>query len=59
TTLHLGKEAEAAELLGIPPHMSQAALLPVAYTKGTDFRAANRPPVAEITYLDTYKNPIA
>ncbi len=59
TTLHLGKEAEAAELLGIPPHMTQAGLLPVAYTKGTDFKPAARPPVSEITYLDRYKNPIA
>ncbi len=58
TTLHLGAEAEAAELLGIPDHLSQAGLLPVAYTKGTDFQPANRPPVEEITYLDTYKNPI-
>ncbi|MEM9034800.1 MAG: nitroreductase family protein [Actinomycetota bacterium] len=58
TTLHLGKEAEAAELLGIPDHMTQAALLPVAYTKGTDFKPADRPPVEEITYLDTYKNPL-
>ncbi len=58
TTLHLGLEAEAAELLGIPPHMTQAGLLPVAYTKGTDFKPAKRPPVSEITYLDTYKNPI-
>ncbi len=59
TTLHLGKEAEAAELLGIPPHMTQAALLPVGYTLGTDFKPADRPPVAEITYLDTYKAPLA
>lgn len=58
TTLHLGLEAEAAELLGIPSHMTQAALLPVAYTKGTDFKPAARPPVSEITYLDTYKNPL-
>ncbi|MEM7337522.1 MAG: nitroreductase family protein [Actinomycetota bacterium] len=58
TTLHLGHEAEAAELLGIPAHMTQAGLLPVAYTKGTDFKPAARPPVEEITYLDTYKNPI-
>ena len=58
TTLHLGLEQEAAELLGIPGHMSQAGLLPVAYTKGTDFKPANRPPVEEITYLDQYKNPI-
>ena len=58
TTLHLGHEKEAAELLGIPDHMSQAGLLPVAYTKGTDFKPANRDPVEQITYLDTYKNPI-
>ncbi len=58
TTLHLGAEAEAAELLGIPDHMTQAGLLPVAYTVGTDFKPAKRPPVSEITYLDTYKNPI-
>jgi nitroreductase len=58
TTLHLGKEQEAAELLGIPDHMTQAGLIPVAYTKGTDFRPAARPPVEQITYLDTYKNPI-
>jgi hypothetical protein len=30
----------------------------VAYTLGTDFKAATRAPVEEITYLDTYKNPI-
>ena len=58
TTLHLGLEAETNELLEIPDHMSQAGLLPVAYTKGTDFKAANRDPVETITYLDTYKNPI-
>lgn len=59
TTLHLGLEKDAAELLEIPDHMTQAALLPVAYTKGTDFKPAARPPVEQITYLDTYKNPIS
>ena len=59
TTIHLGLEAEAAELLGIPAHISQAGLLPVAYTKGTNFKPAARPAVSEITYLDAYKNPIA
>ena len=58
TTIHLGLEQEAADLLGIPGHMTQAGLLPVAYTRGTDFKPAQRPPVEEITYLDTYKNPI-
>jgi len=36
--------------------MTQAGLLPVAYTKGTDFKAASRSPVETITYLDSYKN---
>jgi nitroreductase len=58
TTLHLALEDETAALLEIPPHMSQAGLLPVAYTLGTDFKPAARPPVETITYLDTYKNPI-
>ena len=56
TTLHLGAEAEAAELLGIPEHMSQAGLLPVAYTKGTDFKLAKRLPAAELTHWDTFGN---
>jgi nitroreductase len=58
TTLHLLLEQEAADLLGIPPHMTQAGLLPVAYTTGTSFRPADRPPVEAITYLDAYKRPI-
>ena len=34
TTLHLGYEAEAAELLGIPDTVTQVALIPVAYYTG-------------------------
>ncbi len=49
TTLHLAKEREVAELLGIPDTVTQVALFPVAYTIGTDFKPANRPPVEEIT----------
>jgi nitroreductase len=54
TTLHLAKEAETAELLGIPDGISQVALIPVAYTTGGDFRPAVRPPVEGITYWDTW-----
>jgi nitroreductase len=55
TTLHLWKEKEAAELLGIPfDSVTQVALLPVAYTVGTDFRPAARPPVESITYWDSW-----
>ena len=45
TTFHLRHEREAAELLGIPfDEVMQAALIPVAYTVGTDFRPAARAP---------------
>lgn len=54
TTLHLGREAEAAELLGIPDDVTQVGLLPVAYTLGTGFRPAKRPPIEEITYWDAW-----
>jgi len=43
TTLHLGYEKEAAEILGIPyDTVRQYALSPVAYTVGTDFKLATR-----------------
>ncbi len=57
TTMHLFKEQEVAELLGIPPTVTQAALFPVAYTIGTDFRPAKRPPAETITYWDTWEGP--
>jgi nitroreductase len=46
TTFHLRHEREAAELLGIPfDEVMQAALIPVAYTVGSDFRATARAPL--------------
>ena len=54
TTLHLVYAEEAAELLGIPAGVVQAALVPVAYTVGTDFNAAARPPVSEHTHWDAW-----
>jgi len=50
TTLHLGSEQEAAELLGLPDNVLQVALLPVAYTRGTDFKRAERPPISTVTH---------
>ncbi|HZQ33027.1 MAG TPA: nitroreductase family protein [Mycobacterium sp.] len=55
TTMHLAKEREVAELLGIPDTATQAALFPVAYTIGTDFRPAARPPAETITYWNTWE----
>lgn len=54
TTLHLMHEKEAAEILGIPDNILQVALLPVGYTKGTDFKRASRPPVSTITHWNTW-----
>jgi nitroreductase len=50
TTLHLVREKAVAELLRIPEDVTQVGLLPVAYTKGTDFKPAARPPAKEITF---------
>ena len=54
TTLHLMQERKAAELLGLPNHLMQVALLPVAYTLGTDFKRASRPPVAKIIHWNQW-----
>jgi nitroreductase len=54
TTMHLAKEREVGELLGIPATVTQAALFPVAYTIGTDFRPAARPPAASVTFWNTW-----
>ena len=54
TTLHLAKEREVAQLLGIPATVTQIALFPVAYTVGTDFKPAKRPPVETITSWNTW-----
>lgn len=56
TTLHLSKEREAAGLLGIPADVTQVALLPVAYTVGTDFKPAVRPPVEGITFWNGWES---
>jgi nitroreductase len=56
TTVHLYREAEAAELLGVPAGFVQACLVPVAYYTGDDFRPADRRPIDEITFIDTWGN---
>lgn len=55
TTLHLPFEKEAAELLGIPPTVTQVALIPVAKYTGTDFKPGVRRPAEEITYWNDWK----
>ena len=54
TTFHLNCEAEAAQLLGMPDTVMQVGLLPVAYTKGTDFKPAKRENLDEVTHWDQW-----
>lgn len=54
TTAILNAEDDIAELLGIPDGVTQIAMLPVAWTTGTDFSAAPRYPARSITYVDGY-----
>jgi nitroreductase len=55
TTMHLAYEEEAADLLGIPfARCAQAGLIPVAYTKGTDFRPGVRTSLEGIVHWETW-----
>lgn len=54
TTIHLMYEKEAAALLGIPDGYTQAALLPVAYYTGSDFKPAKRLPLASVSSWNTW-----
>jgi nitroreductase len=53
TTIHLMKEKEVADILGIPfDTVQQACLSPLAFTKGTDFKPALRPAPDTIIHWD-------
>ena len=56
TTLHvMMHEQKVADLLGIPyEQFMQVALIPIAYTKGTNFKPAYRPPVANVMHVDSW-----
>jgi nitroreductase len=55
TTFHLMHEREAAEILGIPyDEVTQVALIPVAYTIGTDFKPGKRKPLDTMMHWDTW-----
>src|SRR4249919_2260040 len=53
-TAALQDEARVKEILGISAHMTEIVLLPVAWTKGTEFRRAPRHPARAITYFDRF-----
>lgn len=54
TTAHLAFEDESREILGLPAEIAQVALLPVAYTRGLDFRPTRRPPPETITHFNAW-----
>jgi nitroreductase len=55
TSFHLAFEQEAAQVLGIPyAQVMQAALIPVAYTLGTDFKPAARKPLESVLHWDRW-----
>jgi nitroreductase len=55
TTVHLMQEQAVAEVVGIPfDSVQQVCLSPVAFTKGTDFKPADRPDPDTIIHWDTW-----
>lgn len=54
TTAVLGRRDDLKTLLGIPTHMTEIAMFPVAWTKGTEFKRAPRYPAREIAYFDGF-----
>ncbi|MEL6894376.1 MAG: nitroreductase family protein [Actinomycetota bacterium] len=55
TTIHLMMEQQVADIVGIPfDGVQQACLSPLAYTKGTDFKAAMRPEPDSIIHWDAW-----
>jgi nitroreductase len=54
TTLHLVSEQETAAILGIPEHVTQVALLPVAHFSGTDFKPARRLPSRDFIHWNAW-----
>jgi len=54
TTLHIMFEQDAAKILGIPEHVTQTALFPVAHHTGTDFKPAKRIPSAQLVHWNSW-----
>ncbi len=52
TTMHLERVEDAAAILGIPPGVTQIALIAVAHSDKDEFAPIKRRPAGEITYFD-------
>jgi nitroreductase len=56
TTLHLPRERDAAELLGIPfERVQQVALITVGYSLGTDFKPGRRVPLERVVRYERWR----
>lgn len=58
TTLHLRREAQIKELLGIPGNVDTYALIPLGYP-AAGFGPLSRRPVAEVVYRDRWGETLA
>ena len=55
TTLHLPRERDAAEVLGIPyDDVQQVALITVGYSLGTDFKPGRRIPLEQVVRYERW-----
>ncbi len=54
TTLHLDYEQQINAVLGIPEEYASIALIPIAYTRGTDFRPAPRKSLDGVLHIDRW-----
>ena len=55
TTIHLMAERKVAEILGIPyDEITQVALIPIAYTLGTEFKVAPRKSMDDIVHINAW-----
>ena len=55
TTVHLMHEEAAADILGIPyAEITQCALIPTAFSLGTDFKPASRKPLDGVLHIDQW-----
>ncbi|WP_445160953.1 nitroreductase family protein [Mycobacterium sp. Dal123C01] len=54
TDLHLRYEQDVAEVLNIPAGVRQGALIPTAYTLGTDFRTGPRTAIETVLHVNSW-----
>ena len=56
TTMHLARERDVADVLGIPfDAVQQVCLTPLAFTIGTDFKPGRRPDADDVIHWDAWQ----